>query len=129
MALTRVNTGRRLLLEYAVNQTAPANYFIGLFTNDLTITDSTVWADIVQPTDAGYSAVSMNPANFTFTTSNPSTAAYPQVDFSFDGAQTVYGYFIAVGTTLVGAERFTDGPYEPGALGGQISVTYTEQLQ
>ncbi len=114
MALVVPSGSEETMLDTIVNFVAPETLMLRLYTNNYTPVEGTVTANFTEASGFGYAAVSLTPASWVTTAGNPSTAAYPQVTFTFTGALgNVYGYFVAQTTSLktMWAELFTDGPY------------------
>lgn len=126
MALVVPNSAEAKFAENITNKTAPENWTLKLFTNNITPGETDTAATYTEATGNGYSAHAMTAANWTATGGNPTSMAYPEVTFTFTGPLgNVYGYFI-VGTTsgeIKYAERFTNGPYNIQNNGDQIKIT------
>ena len=67
MPLVAPNEGLPTLLGYLLNQNVLASplWNLTLFVNDLTPTQTTVYADLTQPTFAGFSPAQVSPADWT----------------------------------------------------------------
>lgn len=121
MAFTYVDDGNIINQEAMLNKTSPADYTMILYTarnpNPVSL------AGFTEATAAGYTEQEMTGANWII---DANSATYPQVAFIFTDAETVVGYVIKRGTTLVGYEDFSDGPYVIGAGGGTIGVNFTQ---
>lgn len=126
MALVMPNTGEQDMLEAFLNKTAPENLTLILYTNNITPGETDTIATYTEASGSGYSAVSLTAANWVATPGNPTSAAYPEVTFTFTGALgNVYGYAVKGGTSgkLKWAERFSNGPYNIQNNGDQIKIT------
>jgi hypothetical protein len=126
MALLVPNVGEERMLRAIMNQTAPENLVLKLYTNNITPAEADTAATYTEASGFGYASVTLTPANFVFTPGAPSDASYPQIIFTFTGALgNVYGYYIVQATSgiLMWAERFTDGPYNIQNNGDQIKIT------
>lgn len=86
--------------------------------------ENAVFADITEPSGAGYSAITVTRnTDWTVVTD---TATGAQKTFTATGSWgNVYGYFICVPTTheMMCAEQFSDGPYNITTSGQTIKVT------
>ena len=126
MTLRVPSPSEATLLGYMLGKTAMEAFSLRLFSNNITPGETDVLAAYTEVSGSGYAAVSLTAANWVITPGDPTSAAYPQVTFSFTGAAgNVYGYHL-VGVTsglLLWAERFTDGPYNVAQAGDSIKVT------
>jgi len=128
MALVVPNQGEQIALEALLNKTAPQNLVLRLYTNDVTPGETDTEAAYTEASGDGYAAENLTASSWVVTPGAPTSAAYPQVTFTFTGALgNVYGYYLtqAVSGKLVYAERFSDGPYAIANNGDQIKVTPT----
>lgn len=128
MAGVLVQQGEGIMLEALVNKTAPESLVLKLFKNDVTPTNAFTEADVVEADFTGYVAVTLTAASWVLTPGTPSVIAFALQAFtSSAGAQNqaVYGYWLAqLGSgKMVGAERFSDGPYTIVNLSDVINVT------
>lgn len=125
MAFTFVNDGERVALELLLNKTGSlANTVMGLYTNNQSISNAVVLGDLTEATGSGYSAITLTGSSWTITEGAPTSAAFPQQTFTFSGAiGPIYGYFIKHGSTLIGLEAFSAGPYTYTSAGGTLKVT------
>jgi hypothetical protein len=131
MAIVFSNAGEVAALKNIVNYTAPETLVLRLFTNNRIPAKTDETADYTQLTGYGYSQVTLTPGNFVFTPGDPSTAAYPQITFTFSGAAGfIYGYFVVTASTnqLVFANRFTNSPIQIANAGDEIRITVTLTL-
>lgn len=130
MSMTFTQLGKTELLKRALHTSEPADLKIGLFTDNETPAFASVLSDFTEATEAGYAQITLDPADFVYT--NPATTVikgqYPKVTFSMTETGTYYGFFVVSGTTLIGAESFSDGPYVLGNAGGDVSVTLSISL-
>lgn len=123
-----VNQGERISLEALVNKTAPQTLVLRLFKNDWTPVETDTEAAATEATFTGYAPVVLTGTNWAVTEGEPTLIDYPQQIFASSAAQTaqpVYGYYLTQQTSgkLVGAERFTDGPYSIANNGDTVKVT------
>lgn len=126
MPIVFANAGEVIALRNIVNNTAPQNLVLKLYSNNKTPAKTDVAADYTEVSGFGYSSVTLTPANFTFTAGDPSTAAYPQITFTFSGAAGfIYGYFVVQATSgsLIFANRFTNAPIQIANAGDEIRIT------
>jgi hypothetical protein len=66
-----------------------------LFSNNVTITKSTVVGNLTEASGNGYAAISLTSGSWVLSGSNPTTASYPKQTFTFTGAAgNLYGYYI-----------------------------------
>jgi hypothetical protein len=124
MALTVVNEGAQLLLEYSLNKTTAADVKLHLYSNDVTIDDSSEYSDFTLITNPAAKTLSGSSWD---TTDTVGTASYAEQTFTFSGSATVYGYVVinGAGNTVLWAEEFDDGPYSIPSGGGDIKITPT----
>lgn len=127
MALLSPVVGNILLLRYMLNNATPGDVNLRLFNNNVTPAETDSLATYVESTASNYTATSLTGASWTVASGSPngSTATYPQVNFNFSAADTIYGYFVttAGGGNLLWAERFSGGPFVLPGSGGVISIT------
>jgi len=131
MAIVFTNSGEAIALRNIVNQTAPQNLVLKLYANNISPAKTDVTADYTECSGYGYSAVTLTPGNFTFTPGDPSTAAYPQITFTFTGAiGLIYGYYVvqASSNSLIFANRFNNAPINVLNNGDEIRITLTLSL-
>lgn len=120
------NEGEAVALNIFVGKSATENLRLRLFTNNVTPADSDVLATYTEAAGSGYANVLLTAASWVITEGAPSTAAYPQVTFTFTGALgDVYGYYLTGETSnkVRVAERFTAAPFSITANGDNIKVT------
>lgn len=132
MALVVPSVSEERMLDTILNVVSPETLMLRLYTNNHTPAESSTTASFTEASGFGYAAVSLTPGSWVTTQGNPSTAAYPQVTFTFSGALgNVYGYYInqTTSTTLMWAELFTDGPYNIVNNGDQIKITLNLTLE
>ncbi|QDU81546.1 hypothetical protein Pla110_32880 [Polystyrenella longa] len=122
MALLFNNTGESLALAIMVNKTAAANLTYHLYSNDKTPSETDVLTDYTEASAAGYSAITTTGASWD-TTSVSGSASYAQQTFTFTTDETVYGYFVKKGTTMLFSERFSGAPFSIPTSGGTVAVT------
>ena len=133
MALVVPNTAEVAIIEYVLNQEAPQNLTVRLYSNDLIPTETSITADFTEVVGGGYAAEALTPANWTVTPGNPSEAVYDasgvgnplEVVFTFNAAVgNVYGYYVTrTDNITMWAERFTNGPFNVTVPGSEIRIT------
>jgi len=131
MPIVFANAGEVIALRNIVNNTAPQSLVLKLYTNNKTPAKTDVAADYTEASGYGYSAVTLTPANFTFTAGDPSSASYPQITFTFTGAAGyIYGYFVIQSSSgsLLFANRFTNAPIQIANAGDEIRITLSITL-
>lgn len=124
MALITCNDGELVALKALVNHTAQAtNLTLKLFKSNTTPGDTDTAATYTEADFTGYSSVTLTGSSWVVT-GNPITYA-KQTFTSSAGSQNqaVYGYYVVANTTLIYAERFSDGPYTIVNNGDKIEVT------
>jgi len=126
MALTVPDVGEVLTLSYIVNKATPSNVKLHLFSNNATISDSTVLGDLTECAISGYSAITLTGSSWTVATNTGTTSAtYAQQTFTLTGSGNVYGYYVTdnAGTGLLWVEKFTDAPHTFPSGGGTEKIT------
>lgn len=133
MALLVPDVGERELLSRALNKSIPDDCKLHLYINNKTPAEGDVVADYTASTGSGYAPITLTGSNWTVTTAaGTTTASYPQVTFTYTGAEpNIYGYYVtnATGTTLLWAERFSDGPYAIPSGGGSVKISPKIELE
>lgn len=116
------NVGEQEMLKRILNGASPDNVKMHLYSNNVTIAETSVIGDFTLITDPA--AIALTGSSFDYTTA-VGTASYAQQTFTFTGAATVYGYVITnnAGTILLAAESFADGPYSIPSGGGTVKIT------
>jgi hypothetical protein len=128
MALLTVDEGEVILLQRALNNVAPDNCILRLYTNDKTPADADTTASYTELTAHNYTAITLTGASWSISSiANVATASYALQTFTLNsGPQNVYGYYVtnAAGTKVLWAERFTSTPFVIPAVGtGTINIT------
>jgi hypothetical protein len=120
-------------LSYLVgNDTTVEALTLRLFSNNATITDTTVAASVTEVTTGdGYTPINLTGSSWAVSVvGNVPTATYPQQTWTFTAPKgNIYGYYItnASGILLL-AEKFATGPYNVQTSGDVISVTLSLRL-
>ena len=124
MALLVTNEGELIALKALVNHTAQSsNLTLKLYKSNTTPAEGDTAATYTEADFTGYSAATLTGASWVVS-GNPVTYAKQTFTSSAGSqSQSVYGYFILAGATLVYAERFSDGPYVIVNNGDKIEVT------
>lgn len=123
MSLLVPNEGELAMLTLLLSN----NLFLGLFKNNLTPTDATIFGDLTAATFTGYAeATLLGGASWTKTAGAPSTATYAPQTFTCSAAgtaQTIYGYYIRdSGNKLWVCERFPAAGIQAISLVGQNRI-------
>jgi len=128
MSLIIPNTSDQTILKFIFGtKTANSAQTLRLFVNDYNPSKTTIISDLIQASTANYSSKTLDGASWAISTSsNITTASYPEWIFTFNNNITVYGYYVTTninGTdTLLWVERFTSPFILPGG-GGSIAVS------
>lgn len=133
MAIVIPNQGEAIFLQNILNIQQPQNIVLRLYTNDITIGETTTQADLTECTGGGYGPITLSPGSWTVTQANPSNAAYPQVVFTFTGPPDnpfIYGYYATQATSglLIYGERFPSAPFQISSSTDTIRITTTFTL-
>src|SRR5262245_32486632 len=129
MAGNTCNGSKAIILANALNKTAPQNLTLRLFKNNVTPADSdnVNASGYTEATFTGYTSIALTAATWTISTAEPAVASYPQQTFTSSADQTaqlVYGYYITqADSSLLYAEKFSDGPYSISVNGQTIKIT------
>lgn len=126
MALVAPNVGA----AKALTAFLASNTSLRLFKSNTTPAEGDTWATYTEADFTGYAAVTLTGGSWSITTADPASAAYAQQTFTSTAGsqnQNVYGYAVLLSSdsTLLWAERFTDGPYNIANNGDNIKVTPT----
>jgi len=110
-----------------LNNASPGNVNLRLYNNNVTPSETDTLSTYTESTASNYTAIVLAGGSWTVSSGSPNgaTATYPQVDFNFSAADTIYGYFVTTsgGGNLLWAERFSSSPFTLPGSGGTISVT------
>ena len=131
MAIVTPAEGEAVILNRMLGKSATADLTLRLYENDYTPVDGSTYANFTTATFPGYAADVLENASWTVSdVAGTETASYPEVTFTASGSGTsVYGYYVTVGTsTVVFAERFSDGPYTIANSGDTVNVTLSFTL-
>lgn len=137
MALTvPLISGEFLMLQYILgmksintSMTASSNQgpVLHLYSQDVTVNNSTISANITECTSSGYAAITMVSTNWTTTQTNPSgitTGVYSAGNFVFNTNAVSYGYYVTdTLNNLLWLERFSGAPFTLPASGGSVAVS------
>lgn len=126
MTLLVPNAGEVAMANFIFNKAAQENFTLRAYTNNITPAETDTTATYTEAAGNGYAAIALIAANWTVTGGNPTTVAAPQQTWTFTGnLGNVYGYYFngTTSTTLMWAERFSDGPYNIFNNGDQIKLT------
>jgi len=127
-ALLVPNQAEVIMLKAFLNHTAPQDLDIKLYTNNKTPDEADTEADYTSMGAVqSYALVSLAASGWTVTPGAPTSAAYPQITWTFSsgGPTNVYGYFVVQRSSgkLMWAERFTGAPFVVQNSGDTIEVT------
>lgn len=131
MAVVFTDAAELIALKNFINNTAPESLVLRLYSNNRSPAKTDVVGDYTEVSGNGYSAVTLTPGSFSFSTGDPATAAYPQVTFTFTGAAgNVYGYYVtrASSEDLMFANRFSNAPINIANNGDEIRITLSLTL-
>jgi hypothetical protein len=131
MAVVFTDAAEVVALKNYVNNTAPESLVLRLYSNNRSPAKTDAVGDYTEVSGNGYSSVTLDPADFVFTSGDPTSAAYPQVTFTFTGpAGNIYGYYVTRATTgdLQFANRFSNAPINIANNGDEIRITLTITL-
>lgn len=133
MAITIPNLGEATFLRNILGVAAAQTIVYRLYTNDYTITESSTAADLTECSGGGYAPITLAAGSWTITEANPSTAVYPQIQFSFTSVPTtpsIYGYYATQATSgiLLWGERFPSAPFQIQSASDNIKITTTLNL-
>jgi len=128
MPLLVPNHGEGDALRYFVNNAAPENLVLRLFTNNINPAEGDTAATYTQATFTGYAPITLTGATWTITEGAPSEASYPEQSFTSTAGsqnQDVYGYYLVRATSgrIAYAERFPTAPYNIANNGDAIRIT------
>ena len=128
MALLVPDVGEAYMLKALLNHTAATAPILKLFQSNTTPAETDTNATYTVATWTGYSDITCTGASWTISGTAPTQAAYAQQTFTSTAgsqSQNNYGYYIIATTssTLLWAERFSDGPYQIVNNGDAIKVT------
>jgi hypothetical protein len=127
MSLLVPNCGEVLALGLICNKTSQADLKLHLYKSNTTPAETDTVSTYTESTATGYSVKTLTGASWTITTDGGgvTTASYAAQTFTYTATETVYGYYVTnnAGTTLLFAEKFSDGPYNIPSGGGSVTVT------
>ncbi len=129
MTVVVPNVGEILVFKNYLNNTAPQDQKLKLYTNDITPDEGDTAGIYTEATFTGYSAAALAGANWNFTSGNPSFATYSStLTFTSSAPQTleaIYGFYVVQTTSelLMWAERFDTGPFNIRLNGDNIQIT------
>lgn len=126
MTLLVPNASEVIIMENFLNKSAPQDLVLKLYSSDTTPAETDTEATYTETTGGGYADVSLTAASWVVTPGAPTSAAYPEITFTFTGTVgNVYGYYVvqAVSGALMWSERFTNGPFNIQNNGDEIRIT------
>ncbi len=122
MSLLLTNAGETEMLQKFLS----ANRRLKLYTNNKTPAEGDLLADYTEAVGNGYSDKQLLIANWIYDLDeNDARASYPEQEFIFTGAVSIYGYYITddPATKVLWAERFSDAPWVFPSGGGTGKIT------
>ena len=129
MAVVVADVSEILVLKNYLNNTAPQDQKLKLYTNNITPGEGDTAGTFTEATFTGYSAASLAGANWDFTSGDPSFAQYNVTLFftstANQTAQSIYGFYVVQASSgiLMWAERFTTAPFSIALNGDDIQIT------
>lgn len=117
--------GQIALLSYALNKSVPSDLILHLYTNDKVPSLTDTLDDYVEMTDYTPKTLTGSSWSVGLNLVDVVTGSFAVQIFSFSSGVTAYGYYITdnAGTTLILAERFTNGSFILPFDGGNIKIT------
>jgi hypothetical protein len=132
-ALLVPNQAEQIGLEYFLAIDVPTDLTVKLYTSDTTPGETHTEATYTEMTATmSYVDVDLTAGSWVVTPGAPTSAAYPQIiwTFSAGGPVSIYGYFIVrADGKLMWAERFTGAPFVVQNAGDQVKVTLAITLE
>lgn len=130
MAATMTLLGDEYAFGLLVNaRSSLGNPHLHLFNNNYSPADTDTSPSVfTEPTDPGYSVMTINPGSWIVTNTGGSGSVwvYPTVTWLFSAGDTIYGYYVTDPTdgVVLWAEDFAGGPVTIPSIGGafQLSV-------
>jgi hypothetical protein len=127
-ALVLVNNGEGLLLNNFLNKSAPQDWRMFLFKNNITPAETDTTATYTKSTFTGYADKNLAASAWTVVEGAPTTASAAVQTFTSSADQTAesaygYGFQQQTSTTLGWAERFTGAPFTIQNNNDNIQVT------
>ena len=111
MAIMIPDVGEVLALKLIVNKTAQADLRLHLFSNSVTPAESDTILTYTENAESGYAAATLTGSSWSVSNGGgTTTGTYPQVDFTFDEAATINGWFItdSSDTILMMSQAFNE---------------------
>ena len=124
-------------LIYQLTQIVSGSPLLGLFTNNYTVVDSTLFSNLTEAVFTGYARVTLTYSSWVSlgVSSAIGTIAFPTVTFTNNSGSAVnlYGYFVLdpSATYLLSAGNLASAPVSIGASGGTYSLipTWSDRSQ
>lgn len=126
MTLLVPNVGEIEMLKRALNFSATGDVKLRLYKTDVTPVEVDTVSTYTEAAATGYAAITLTGASWSVANvGGVTTAQYALQTFAVTTQETYYGYYLtdSAGTTLIWAEKFSDGPYAMGTAGGSVKVT------
>jgi hypothetical protein len=128
MSLIIPNISDQTILKFIFGKISNSDtQTLRLFANNHNPSKNTVLSDLTEASTANYASKNLSASNWNIvTSSNITTASYPEQTFTFNNNIKVYGYYVTTnidGTNyLLWVERFSV-PFELPGGGGTIAVS------
>jgi hypothetical protein len=126
MAYNVPDVGENKIVEMAVNKTAPENWVLRLFENNITPSDTDVAGTYTEANFPGYAAITLVGATWGAAAGGTTTYGAQQT-FTCSGVATddIYGYYCTQLTSgvLMLSERDASAPFAVRNSGDQVKVT------
>ena len=124
MAVIYATVGLENLQSDIVNKLNPVDYTMILYTAG-TPSIGAVLGDFTELVVSGYTAETMTGATWTVV---DGLASYPEITFNLLADAQVKGFAIKRDSVLICSEDFPTGPFDVPVAGGDISVTFSQNL-
>lgn len=126
MPIVVPDVGENLMLGMVTNRTAPENWVVRLFKNNITPSETDVAGTYTEATFPGYSAITLAGASWNAPASGSINFGSQQT-YSCTGVATddIYGYYVTQLTSgiLLLAERDGAAPFAIRNNGDQVKIT------
>lgn len=128
MAVVIPNAAEVIWLANIVGKTASATPLVlKLFSNNLTLANSTVAADFTVVAGGGYANLTLTAGSWSTTPGSPSSITHPSHIFTFTGPTsapgTIWGYFIVDNNGVIWAAEKRVAAFTPAVSGDTLTVT------
>lgn len=103
MTVNLTQSGKELALKNIVGRTFSTNLYAKLYTNNVSLSNSTFLGDIEECQVNGYSPIQLLQSNWTF---QDGTASYLTINFNLNEETTIYGHYVTQNDVLLYVEPF-----------------------